>query len=78
MAWVEVKAPERLYYYRPIAHYRGKVLKCAGHGAETPSHRAFYEPYFNTKRDDGFLPGVVILAGYRGDRIDAETHEEVK
>jgi hypothetical protein len=61
----------KLYYYRPLAAYP-EIYKCAGHGAEDPQHRAFYEPFFNSKEDckeRGFVPGVVILEGYRGDRI---------
>lgn len=75
---------EKKYYYRPIAFYNGKVLKCAGHGAENANHREFFEPYFAENKDASqhasgcaFLPGVVILDGYHGDRITADTYELV-
>ena len=61
----------RLYYYRPLA-LDGSIYKCAGFGAENHFHRAFYEDYFNSEencRERGFRSGVVILEGYRGDRI---------
>jgi hypothetical protein len=64
-----------MYYYRPIPHYNGNVLKCAGHGAERPEHRAFYEPFFATNEDGQFMPGVVIVEGYRGDRITTDLKE---
>lgn len=67
----------RKYYYRPLASTGGKVLKCAGFGAESEEHRAFYVPYFNTDtgRHGEYATGVQIIEGYRGDRIDAATHE---
>lgn len=68
-------SPMRLYYYRPLAYYGGRVLKCAGHGAENEEHRRFYLAYFDTELEKGrFLPGVQVLEGYRGDRIDAVSH----
>jgi hypothetical protein len=61
---------KRQFYYRPLSFYGGKILKCAGHGAENPEHRAFYEKHFNTHLEGGqFMPGVQILSGYHGDRI---------
>ena len=67
----------RKYYYRPLARTGGKVLKCAGFGAEREEHRALYVPYFNadTGRHGEYATGVQIIDGYRGDRIDAVTHE---
>jgi hypothetical protein len=65
------------YYYRPLSFYGGKVLKCAGAGAEKAEHREFYEKHFNTDLDNGkFLSGVVILNGYRGDTITAGDQNE--
>lgn len=51
-------------------------MKCAGFGAESAEHRAFYVPYFNSDTQNGmYCAGVQIIDGYRGDRIDAVTHE---
>lgn len=50
----------RSYYYRP--GFGG--LKCAGFGAESPEHLAFFLPHFGA--------GTVILRGYHGDMISAE------
>ena len=60
----------KLYYYRPLRRYSGTVWKCAGHGAEDPAHRSFYEPAFaaNLYGDERFLPGVEIMP-YVADRI---------
>lgn len=83
----QVTHPERSYYYRPLRYYRGTVYKCAGFGAEDPKHRAFYEPFFNgpgcdpeqhKMGDVSYLPGVVILQGYRGDRIHMVDDEWVE
>jgi hypothetical protein len=65
----------RLYYYRPLAKYP-QIYKCAGFGAENHFHRAFYEVYFDSEencRERGFCPGVVVLEGYRGDRISRDS-----
>jgi hypothetical protein len=51
------------YFYRPIAHYQGAVLKC--HGIASPKNRARMMAE----------PGTIELKGWRGDRIDAVTHE---
>lgn len=66
---------ERMYYYRPIAMYNGRILKCAGFGAEDPNHRSFYEDYFtrNGNHDGSISPGCIVVSGYRGDRIFADT-----
>ncbi len=61
---------DRFYYYRPLAFFKGTVFKCAGFGAEKPEHRAFYEKHFTQVKEQGFLPGCVILQGYHGDRIE--------
>lgn len=62
---------ERKYYYRPMKHYGGQVYKCAGHGAEDPKHREFYEPWFSycLDGDPSFEAGVVVLDGYRGNLV---------
>jgi hypothetical protein len=64
------------YYYRPIAYFGGKVLKCAGMVSEEnikwfPSERCA-EP------KDGYLPGFVIAAEYKGDRVIAGSMVEYK
>lgn len=56
----------QLYFYRPIAMYEGRVLKCAG----MVSHDNF--DWFSrscAEAKDSYLPGVVIVEGYKGDRI---------
>jgi hypothetical protein len=61
---------ELLYYYRPLRRYPN-VYKCAGHGAEDPKHRAFYEPFWNSKDNSPvFAPGCIV-SPYVGDRADA-------
>jgi hypothetical protein len=68
-----------LYYYRPIAFYGGKLWKCAGHGAEKPEHRAFYEPYFARRGDDDktFLRGCKVMP-YAGDRVEIVDGQSVE
>lgn len=81
--------PERIYYYRPWKHRPGK-LACAGYGAESVDHRAFYLPYFtneapsvdsdprgnNLWRPADYLSGCVLVQGYHGQLIDRETAEQ--
>lgn len=69
---------DRCYYYRPLAFDGGATLKCAGFGAEDAAHKKFYLPYFatNEAKDARFLPGVVILVGYHGDKITREYADE--
>lgn len=53
----------RPYFYRPIAYYAGAVLKCYG---------------IATDKNRGCMmaePGTIELQGYRGDRIDAASHQ---
>lgn len=52
------------YYYAPIPFYKGKVLKCEGMVSE--ENRAWMPAKH---------PGIIELVGYRGDRINADTHE---
>ena len=73
-----IEAPEpavtaeqkRLYYYRPLRAFNGAVWKCAGHGAENPDHRKFYQPFYAANKDENvlFLAGVEMLP-YIADRI---------
>ena len=66
------------FYYRPLAAFQGTVLKCAGHGAESPEHRDFFTRWYDDHTENGvYLPGVQVLTGYHGDRIDVKTHEVV-
>lgn len=51
------------YFYEPIAYYDGKVLKCAGIACEMNMKHMMEKP------------GMVLLDGYKGDRITSETHE---
>lgn len=69
------------YLYRPIAAYAGRVLKCCG--MATPESRAIVRA-----KADGLAQwpdstlltnGVVVeLPAYAGDRITADTHENVE
>ena len=52
------------YFYRPLAFYEGAVLKCAGIATDENRARMMKEP------------GTIELKGYRGDRIDAVTHQK--
>lgn len=64
---------DRHYYYRPCQFDGGKTLKCAGHGAELTEHLAFYLDHFAKGAPDQFLlPGVVVLRGYHGDKVDRQ------
>ena len=56
------------YYYRPIAHYGGKVLKCCGMVSED---NAQWYPEKFSKAADGLLPGFIVTDEYKGDRINA-------
>jgi hypothetical protein len=48
------------YFYAPIPHYAGKILKCKG--MATDANTAWFLEQ---------NPGTIVLAGYRGDRIRA-------
>ncbi len=70
---------EREYYYQAFSAYGGTVYKCRGFGAERPEHRAFYEPHFLKCENQGgsnWLPDLVVLKGYRGDRIQRDASGE--
>jgi hypothetical protein len=54
------------YFYRPLAFYNGRVLKCAGIATTG-----------NIDHLNAEHPGGVVLEGYRGDRIDAATHKPI-
>ncbi len=65
------------YIYRPIAHYKGQILKCAG--IATNGSRAIIEEKAKARpgeslTDDGYMPGFIVLPQYAGDRITADTH----
>lgn len=64
--------PETPYLYRPISHYNGAVLKCAG--IATPESRRIVEGK-SSAGERGYLPGVVEVPRYLGDRITAGTLE---
>lgn len=53
-----------MYWYSPIPHYSGKVLKCQG--LVSVGNREWMPEKH---------PGVIELAGYRGDRITADSHQ---
>jgi hypothetical protein len=69
-----MQAPELLYYYRPLRRYPS-VYKCAGHGAEDPKHRSFYEPYFSSHDKDMVYGPGCIVSPYVGDRAPADRLE---
>ena len=56
----------------PLAHFDGAVLKCAG--IATPDSRRIVEDR-SAAGEMGYLPGVVEVPAYLGDRITAGTHE---
>lgn len=69
------------YLYRPIAHYAGRVLKCCG--MATPASREIVQAKADglDKWEDPTLlaNGVVVeLPIYAGDRITADTFENVE
>ncbi len=55
------------YFYRPIPHYNGAILKCAGIANETN------RTWFMANN-----PEAIELDSYRGDRIRAFDYSEVK
>ena len=63
----------KLSYYVSIPYYDHKVFKCAGQGAESPEHRAFYVPYFEqngTGHDPSRTgPATVHILPFIADRI---------
>lgn len=62
------------YYYRPIPHCSGRVLKCAGMVSEDNA-QWFPEKCAdagNGKTADGYLPGFIVTDEYKGDRINAD------
>ena len=65
--------------YRPIPSFGGKVLKYAGF-QNTQETFDFYTAYWSAEQKEGdhlygeYLPGVVWLDDYIGDRITADTH----
>lgn len=62
---------ETPYLYRPLAHFGGKILKCAG--IATPWSRRIVQGKSAANDDPVYLPGVVEHPRYMGDRIDTET-----
>ena len=62
------------YYYRPIKHYDGAVLKCEG--IVTDANLSWYPA--TCIDEDGYLAGVIVVDGYRGDRILASDFSEYK
>ena len=60
------------YFYRPLAYFGGETLKCAG--ICTEENRVWFSEECNKTDPKGVhLPGVVIVEGYRGDKIDSDT-----
>lgn len=55
------------YFYRPIAAYNGMVLKCAG--ICNASNIDMANELYIEKSDPVYLPGFVVLDGYKGDKI---------
>ena len=63
------------YLYRPLAHYAGKVLKCAGIATDV-SRNIIKNNLEVTYKEGIYLPGVVETEEYLGDRIYADTLKE--
>lgn len=55
------------YFYRPLAAYAGKVFKCAGICNDSNVDMA--NELFIEKADPVYLPGFVVIDGYRGDKV---------
>lgn len=67
---------EPVYYYRKLK--ATGLYKCAGHGAEDPSHRAFYLPFFQANQDnDPRFEADCILSEYKGDTFNPPAPEPV-
>lgn len=66
------------YLYRPIPAFRGQVLKCAGIATDVSrailAEKALPSPAGGDLTADGYLPGLVELPAYMGDRINAADH----
>lgn len=63
-----------LYFYRPLAYFGGHVLKCAGIAT---ADNADWFPAECGRPSAPYSAGCFILTGYRGDRIDASTLEQI-
>lgn len=64
------------YFYRPLAYFNGQVLKCAG--ICTEHNQGFCSEEFNKPDASGvYLPGFVIVEGYRRDKIDANNLQPI-
>ncbi len=64
------------YFYRPLAFFGGKVLKCAGICDATNIDKA--NELYIERREDGYLPGFIVLDAYRGDRIVVDRNNVAK
>lgn len=61
------------YFYRPLSFFGGRVLKCAGICNET---NAEWFPRECETAKEIYQPGVIVLEGYRGDRINADDESD--
>jgi hypothetical protein len=63
-----------MHYYRPLDHYDGAVLKYQGEASE--NNLAYFPRHWMDSHDDGYMPGVLILPQYMGDRIRAADYSQ--
>lgn len=64
------------YFYRPLAAFGGAVLKCAGICDDSNIGKA--NELYIEKADPVYLPGFVVLDGYKGDKVTIGRDNAVK
>lgn len=64
------------YFYRPLAFFGGKVFKCAGICDASSIDKA--NEFYIDRKEDGYLPGFVVLDSYKGDRIVIDRNNVAK
>jgi hypothetical protein len=63
------------YFYRGIAHYAGRAMKCQG--IATSGNLPFLIKPERESALDGYTSDYIIVRGYLGDRISADTFESI-
>lgn len=64
------------YFYRPLAAYNGKVFKCAG--ICNASNIDMANELYIKNSDPVYLPGFVVLDGYKGDKVVIDRDNNAK
>lgn len=65
---------DKRYFYRPLRFFSGMVLKCAG--ICTEQNQTWFTEACLKEDDPVYLPGCVIMDGYKGDRVHIGNHQE--